>query len=153
MTDSNSKTYIEWKHITSGVNDIKEQLEFSNWTPDIIIGVANGGVIPATLLAKQLGLPVRTIIVQLRDGITEDLRSLRDSLWDKWSNQRILIVDDINDTGATLNRIIDEIKECPVDVKTAVLYTKVSSRFNVNYYFEDCSYGGWLVFPWEDAEC
>jgi xanthine phosphoribosyltransferase len=69
------------------------------------------------------------------------------------SGKKILFVDDINDTGATLNWIKDNWLFDPItwgdQIRTAVIHSKVESAFTVNYKTDIISQDIWIVYPWE----
>lgn len=150
MGSNFNKSYVTWKEVEEGVFDIVDQLR--EWKPDVIFGLSNGGVVPATLIAKYYNVPVRTVVIQLRDGIIEDLGSFRSSLWEEYANMNVLVVDDINDTGSTFNTLLGNIDHYPTTIKTAVLHSNIGSKFTVDVTsvvldkeFDDV----WIVYPWE----
>jgi xanthine phosphoribosyltransferase len=153
-----------------------------NWRPDYIVGVTRGGAIPAVILSHLLDIPMRPLEVSLRDGgeCVSDLGMAEDALgyvpseeqavinsrWDISKKKNILIVDDINDTGATFNWIKQDWpsgcfpnEETAWDsvwgknVRFAVLTNNLSSTFDdVNYYGSEVNKSEedvWLVYPWE----
>lgn len=84
-----------------GINTkIKQDL----WKPDIIIGIANGGSIPSALFSKIMNIPCKIVTVQLRDGSIKETLNVEE-IYDTYG-KNILIVDEINDTGETLNWIL-----------------------------------------------
>ena len=172
------KIYYHWKDIQGAVLDLARQIQSSNWRPDYIVGITRGGLIPANLLSQYTGIPMETLKVQLRDGSESE-----SNLWmaeDAFGYHRtddlpgssnphlrknILIVDDINDSGATIKWIIKDWSDgcLPNDtawnevwhknVKFAVLTNNLASESEIDYYCwevnkaeEDC----WLVYPWEE---
>lgn len=150
MTDSSFKD-ISWQDVCDCITQIEHSLSVDQWKPDMIVGIANGGVIPATLLSKRLSIPVRTAIVQLRDGsIQERNHDVEIAIR---NGKNVLFVDDINDTGATLQHIkdtwyIDE--SCwGNNVRTAVLHTKFATRFGTDYQTYTFDSDTWVVYPWE----
>lgn len=173
------KIYYDWKDIEGAVLDIARQLYNSNWHPDYIVGLTRGGLVPANLLSQYTGVKMHTLNVSLRDGdggesncwMAEDAFGYdSDPSTGIKSNadlkKKILIVDDINDSGATLNWIKEDWRASCLpnavdwnyvwgnNVRTAVLTHNVSSEFKdpdyyvweVNKAEDDC----WLVYPWEE---
>lgn len=158
------KVYYSWQQVQGAVLEISRQMSIHNWKPDYIVGITRGGAIPAVLLSQYTGIPMRPLQVSLRDhgDCVSDLGMAEDA----FANKQILIVDDINDTGATVNWIKkDWPSGCfPNDakwnsvwgdnVRFAVLTHNQSSEFkdpdysvwSVNKAEDDC----WLVYPWED---
>jgi hypoxanthine phosphoribosyltransferase len=177
------KVYYTWKDVQGACLDIAKQMNVHNWRPDYIVGLTRGGLVPANLLSQYTDIKMHTLNVSLRDGHESE-----SNLWmaedafgyiqqeDREKNggltssskyrKKILIVDDINDQGSTINWIKkDWQNSClPNDpawdeiwgdnVRFAVLTHNWSSTFKdpdyyvweVNKKEEDC----WLVYPWEE---
>ena len=96
------KRYVSWEQHTKLVNEILRQMAKDRWTPDIVVGISRGGLLPAKMISQYLEKPLEIVKISLRnEGICEsNLALVEDAL----KMKRILIVDDINDTGA--NNII-----------------------------------------------
>jgi hypoxanthine phosphoribosyltransferase len=176
------KIYYSWSDVEGACLELSRQMFDHDWKPDYIVGITRGGAIPAILLSQYMGIPCETLKVSLRDGGTpesnlwmaedafgyvpaEDQQVLG-SRWDPSYRKNILIVDDINDSGATINWIMkDWASGCMPreetvwshvwhnNVRFAVLTNNLSSQAHVDYYTwevnkaeDDC----WLVYPWED---
>jgi xanthine phosphoribosyltransferase len=130
--------------------NIHQQLTEQQWQPQVILGLNRGGCIPAIYLSHKLDVPHHVLNVSLRDHAdTPDLHTLEKVYaWQK----RVLIVDDINDTGATFNYIMNNFGK-PERLKFAViLHNTVSTYKDIDYKgyeinkLEDPR---WIVFPWE----
>ena len=177
-----NKHYYTWGHIEKMCIDIAMQMQKDNWKPDYIIGITRGGNVPATILSHMLGVRCEALKVSLRDDETdcesnawmaedafgyvpEEERAVTKSRWDVNRRKNILIVDDINDTGATLNWIK---KDWPAsclpnestwgtvwnkNVRFATLTENLASEFeSVNYSAHEVNKAEedvWLVYPWE----
>ena len=164
-----NKIYYSWQDINHQVAELAHQIIKSGWKPDYIVGLTRGGLTPAAMLSHFLGVKMHTLDVRLRDGDCE----LESNAWmaddafgyERDAPMKILIVDDINDTGATFEWIKkDWQSSCiPADpkwsgiwndtVKFAVLTNNLASPAKVDYAAkevnkeeEDC----WLVYPWEE---
>jgi len=153
-----------------------------NWRPDYIVGITRGGNVPATIISNMTGISCEALKVSLRDDsghgsetncwMSEDAFGYVSEDADKVTGgpleKKILIVDDINDTGATFNWIMEDWQaSClPNDpkwkkvwgnnVRFATLTDNASSNFEntvdytcheVNKAEEDV----WLVYPWENV--
>lgn len=164
-----NKIHYTWHDIENQVADIAVQLWKSDWKPDYIVGIHSGGSIPAVMLSKMLGIKSYTLDVRLRDGEGQGPESnawmSEDAFGYNDSPMRILIVDDINDSGATFNWIKNDwpgscLPNSPKwdsiwhkSVRFAVLTNNIGSTQTVDYHSveinkneNDC----WVVFPWEE---
>lgn len=111
------KRYIKNDHIKSYVLDIIKQMYKDNWRPDYIVGITRGGLYPAIMLSHYLDIKMYTLDVRLRDGIdspesnywmAENAYGIFQQGVGYESTHNILIMDDINDTGATFQWIVDD---------------------------------------------
>ena len=172
-----NKIYYTWSDVEHHTQEILRQIHADAWRPDYVVGLTRGGLVPANLISQYLGCRMETLKVSLRDGSQQESNCWMaedafgyggddgypaDSL-----KKNILIVDDINDSGATLNWIRNDwMSSCfstsPVwdhiwghNVRVAVLVDNESSKSEIpvsysavdlNKAEEDC----WIVFPWEE---
>jgi xanthine phosphoribosyltransferase len=161
------KVYVSWNDVQRQVQELVRQMWLDRWTPDYVVGITRGGLVPANLISQYLDCPMETLKVRLQDGEAEECES---NLWmaeDAFNGKNILIVDDINDSGATLNWIRrDWTSSClPGDerwnslwgdnVRIATLYDNESSECitDVDYSAEVINKFNdpqWIVFPWEE---
>ena len=168
------KTYISHlKHqnlVASIIRDITSAED--EWKPDYVVGITRGGLIAANLISQYFNIPMETLNVSLRDNggnigpesncwMSEDAFGYNDE-----EPKNILIVDDINDEGNTLQWIKDDWRtSClPNDpewnniwgnnVRVAVVINNEASSFKeisysamtINKQEDPC----WIVFPWEE---
>lgn len=174
------KKYYDYVHIHDMVNKISFQMYKDSWRPDYIVGLTRGGLIPAVIMSNTLNIPMHTLKVNLRDHVegsesnlwmAEDAFGYGGSFEDKpvideYKQKNILIVDDINDTGATLDWIINDWQSSCLpnsphwadvwgnNVRFAVLVDNLSSNFSrkVNYSAKEINKAEedvWIVYPWE----
>ena len=167
------KIYYSWQDVQGACLDIARQLNNSNWRPDYIVGITRGGLVPAVLLSQYLEIPMQSLDVSLRDGgeCVSNLSMAEDAFGYNAANvgdplcKNILVVDDINDSGATIAWIKEDWQSgcLPNDarwdcvwgynVRFATLTNNLASKETVDYSIwevnkaeNDC----WLVYPWED---
>ena len=158
------KRHYSWEQLEGAVLELARQINASNWTPDYIVGINRGGVVPANMLSQYLGIEMHVIHVSLRDHVHTE-----SNCWlanDAFESENILIVDDINDTGETFNWIKkDWQSNCiPTDsrwlndvwhenVKFATIFNNLGSAAEVDFAVEEIDKRDedvWIVFPWED---
>jgi uncharacterized protein len=164
-----NKIYYTWTDTERQVSEILRQITIDDWRPDYVVGLTRGGLVPANLISQYLGCRMETLKVSLRDGAEQEsnLWMAEDAFGHGMPPKRILIVDDINDSGATLNWIREDWQSScfPKDkrwkdvwgsnVRVAVLVDNESSksRVPVDYNAVDINKADkdvWIVFPWED---
>jgi hypoxanthine phosphoribosyltransferase len=170
------KIFYTWKDVETAANAIMSDLVADRWRPDYIVGITRGGLPLALLLSHRLDVRLETLKVKLRDAAPDE--SCETNCWmadDAYgygtpslpaTRKKILVVDDINDTGATFNWIKkDWQSSCrPEDpawtdqiwggnVRFAVMTANLSSEFDsVSYYWHEVNKAEddvWLVYPWE----
>ena len=172
------KIYYSWQEIEAQTQEILRQLQRDAWRPDYVVGLTRGGLVPATLISQYLEVPMECLKVSLRDSehgpesnlwMAEDAFGyvMHDPMCSGNGRKKILIVDDINDSGATLNWIKndwpsgclpndkrwEEVWGNNVRVATLVDNEASKSELKISYSAVDLNKADedvWIVFPWED---
>ena len=180
-----NKQYYTYNDLHDTALDIVLQMYKDNWQPDYIVGINRGGLPLALRISHLTNVRMYTLDVCLRDGgdigpesncwMAEDAFGYvyepdRDDVYGKATSdpaekKKILIVDDINDTGATFNWIKQDWQNgCLPDhpnwdtvwgqnVRFAVMTENLSSEFGeVAYSWHEVNKAEndvWLVYPWE----
>lgn len=184
MTTKNKIIELSNKNVRKYVQKIIRQL--GDWRPDYVVGITRGGLIPATMLSHYLDVPMHALNISFRDadlGPESNLWMAEDAYGyvpyegtelpapadrvttDFGVRKNILIVDDINDSGRTLNWIKqDWASGClPNDpawanvwgnnVRFATIVNNDASEFtDVDYVgmtINKLEEPSWVVFPWE----
>ena len=62
------KIYINYEQMQGHASNIIHQMNKAQWSPDYIVGITRGGLLPAVLLSQYLDVPMYTLRVSLRDG-------------------------------------------------------------------------------------
>ena len=159
-----NKLILTDKDLKKLVSNICRELAVENWKPDYIVGISRGGCVPAVMLSHYLDIPMHPLKVSLRDGgeCVSDCVMAEDA----FQGKKILIVDDINDTGATFNWIMNDWpRSClPNDpnwtstwnnnVRFAVLVDNLSSECLVKMDYSGIEINKsendvWVEFPYE----
>lgn len=126
----------------------------AEWCPDYLLGIGRGGLVPAVYLSHATGIALLSI-----DHSTQ-VPPFGNDLLQRIAAQtaggtRIVIVDDINDSGrtiATLRRTIAEFGGDAAYLRVAVLIDNLSSIERVDYraeFIDRRTDARWFVFPWE----
>ena len=168
------KHYYTWQDVERMCVSIVNQMYADNWRPDYIVGITRGGNVPATIISNMTSIRCEALKVALRDGdshqesncwMAEDAFGYFQQGHEQ-EGKNILVVDDINDTGATFNWIMQDWKAgcLPNDpkwnnvfgnnVRFATLTENGASEFDkVNYTCHEINKEEedvWLVYPWEN---
>jgi hypoxanthine phosphoribosyltransferase len=149
-----SKVYYSWADIDGMMADITQQMAKNMLKPHVVLGPSRGGLPLGVMLSHYFDIPFHGFEWQTRDGNLEDSGTLI-HLLSKYKDKRIVVIDDINDTGKTLQGIHDIVIEEGMDrnVKYVALLEKMSSDFEVNINaktLDEYEEKNWIVFPYEE---
>lgn len=148
---------VSWEEIEKHCNTLKEKILSSAIKFDTILCVGRGGMIPSRILSEKLNIPdIRFVSVKLYREIGTKGRIQYDgNNIGNIHNKNVLIVDDILDSGETIDHVINteigrkSVQDIPYSFKVATLYCKMDNIRKPSYYAEDVPRHIWLVFPWE----
>jgi len=125
------KIKIEWNEYQKMVNVLYNQIKQNGKEYDTIIALPRGGLPLATSLAHKLG--IKNIDTYLRP---------------KYFKSKILLVDDISDSGKTLEPYLE--LNCDIDV--ACLCYKPQTEIIPKYFAKVYNNDEWIIFPWENED-
>ncbi|MDI6820271.1 MAG: phosphoribosyltransferase [Candidatus Hodarchaeaceae archaeon] len=140
-----------WHEVEKAVAALANALR-RGYDPDVIVGVARGGLIPAVRLSHLLGdKMLRIIHVKYYKGVNLR-REEPELLADVGKLEgKVLVVDDVADTGTTLEFVVRHLKERGAkEVRVATVAWKPHSRIKPDFYVFETD--KWIVFPWEEME-
>jgi hypoxanthine phosphoribosyltransferase len=142
---------MTWEDVGTAVDELAAQIQAAEFIPDAVLALARGGLPAGGALAYALGVKtMATLNVEFYTGVDErldeplllppvpDLTVLR--------SERLVIVDDVADTGRTLALARDFCAEHVADVRTAVLYEKPQSVVRADFVWRRTD--KWINFPW-----
>jgi len=158
-----NKLTLGWQDVQYSVQEILRQMQKHDWQPDVVIGVDRGGLPISTMISHYLGVPHEAVKVSLRDNPqTESL------LWapeDAIAGKKILLVDDINDSGATQQWLMEDWASSVAGVEpdfiskhwhTTIRFAALVDNEASNQYTDYCGMSVnkaendiWIDFPWE----
>jgi|TARA_R100000008_G_scaffold49292_1_gene29413 hypoxanthine phosphoribosyltransferase len=156
-----SKIKLSWESIEQDVSLLTKKAK--DFHPTCILGVANGGMIPATLLAKLLKVD-KLLSCNLKSyqddaprsgphNINDVVKQISFPTQDELMRERVLVVDDLVDTGLTLQKIYNNFvlynDQYNINWDFATLYYKPKTSFMPDYTVRQFDNDAWIVFPWE----
>lgn len=144
---------LTWQTFGDATRVLSQQIAESGYRPDTILTIARGGLLAASAIAYGLNVKnIAVINVEYYTGVNERLDfpvvlpQPLDGL--DLSTSRMLIVDDVNDTGSTLNAVHEYLKGRVAETRTAVIYEKPRSAIRCEYVWKATD--RWIDFPWSD---
>ncbi len=158
------KMIVGWEEYKKIVEKLAIEVH-KNYEPTVLIGIMRGAAPIIDILSRILKLPIAYIVIQSYSGKgLEDqqgqLMFAREisSLADNKDFNKVLLIDDLSDTGLTLNKSIEWLKnygptkDYIKEVKTACLWKKKSSKFEPDFCSIRLSSDPWIVQPTEHYE-
>lgn len=140
--ETSSKEYCSWEEVGILTKTIAQKIRNSNKKYDAILGITNGGIIPARVLAKELEVSdIQFIPIRNKKLYTKVIPILS-------KDKKYLIVDEIYDTGETLSKVDNVLKTFDCD------FAFLMSRYRYTgkpfaYVGKILNHSKWVVFPWE----
>ena len=130
MIEVDKKEHYYWADIEKITDDLSKKILELYVRPIYICGIPRGGLIPAVLLSHKTGIPYQQISTV--------------GTYVKANFSHVLFVDDICDSGNTLEKIKKTYNECRI----LTLLTKESASIQPDIYWRttECE---WAIFPWE----
>jgi len=154
-TQAEDRENLTWQGFGDACRQIAEQIADSGWMPDLIVAIARGGMLPAGAISYALGVKANGAInVEFYTGLEPEILEPYMDI-SSLEGKRVLIVDDVADSGKTLKLIMDLISEkglsmggdsAKVDARSATIYLKPTSIIKPDYVFKQTD--KWINFPW-----
>jgi hypoxanthine phosphoribosyltransferase len=141
-------THPSFDNIEHALKQMTDKLDKINFQPDLIVGLARGGLTPAVILSHSLNVKMAALFYSAKGGRGDD-RNHDNKLPRYPGHKRILFVDDITDSGHTLKEVYDFYHD-KYDIKTATLYHKEGSIIKPDItWWEIPKDSPFITFPWE----
>jgi len=152
--ESSIKCYnLSWGAANRLARVLAHKVIKSGYEPDIILGIARGGLVPARMVCDLLLQNDLISITTQHWGIATNLGKARIKFSlpheADISGKRVLVVDDVADTGDSISITMEYLKERkPLEVRTAVFHYKTCSTLIPDYYGEKLKEWNWIIYPW-----
>jgi len=147
-------TKVSWEEVQQDASLLAEKIRTAGFIPEVLIGIASGGLVPLALLAKEFrNAKVTTIVAKSYEGTTQkeiEVGGLPDL---DLSNKKVLLVDEIADHGTTLMKVTEALnaKYQIGELRSAVLVmNKANCVHRPDFAIRETE--EWIQFPWEKEE-
>ena len=144
-----NKLWYKWDEMRRDVNTLCRNITLDKFDPQVIVGLSRGGLTAGVMMSHWFQKPFKPVKASIRDFPDwEDYMP-------KKTDERVLIVDDICDSGETFVKIQEHLKDAtnlPVEVRFASLWWNNECEFKPHYYVQECAKDTediWIHFPWE----
>jgi len=158
------KLIVSWEEYNSTVEKLAISIDESGYEPTLLVGIMRGGAPMIDLLSRVFKLKCSYLAVESYSGkgiedeqgnivFSREMSSIAQNM-----GGRILLCDDLSDTGITLNKSVDWLRKYePIkgkieDIKTATLWKKKKSTFEPDFCAVRLKDNPWIVQPFEHYE-
>lgn len=135
-------------------NELVKKIRKSKLKPEILIGIARGGLVVTRIISDIMGIfSVAILGVGFYKGINETKKEpiLTQELHVELSNKKVLLIDDVSDSGRSFEFAVEYLQKRKLQsLQTAALHYKPHSIFKPDFYVKETS--KWIVYPWEYME-
>ncbi len=148
---SPDREILGWHEFGEASRELAAQVHESGFVPDMVVAIARGGLLLAGSVAYALDVKsCGAINVEFYTGVELRLDEpvLLSPMLDTPSvaGQRVLLVDDVSDSGRTLAMVLELLLSAQADVRSLCLYSKPETLLEPDYVWRKTS--KWIAFPW-----
>jgi hypoxanthine phosphoribosyltransferase len=147
--------FPSWEEIYENIKEIAKKIKNDSYQPDIVIALSRGGFVPARVICDLMIIKDLVSVKVDHWGITaakDGKAHLRYPINADLSGKKVLIVDDITDTGESMMITKEFVKKLnPREIRTATIFHIKTSRFIPDYYSKKIDWI-WVIWPWNYVE-
>lgn len=147
---------ISWSAFYRLCQILASRINDSGYRPDLIVAIGRGGWMPARVLADFFGVMDLTgfNIVHYRGSHMEPEARIKYPLSVDLDDRRVLLVDDVSDSGDTFELALNHIGKhgAPEKIRTAALHHKIASRCVPDFCAARIVKWRWIIYPWALCE-
>ena len=157
LTEDGRHLYVSYDEYHNLIEKLAIKVHQSGWAFDTILCLARGGMRPGDILSRIFNVPLAimsTSSYRAEDGTVQGHLDIAHYITTPKGQiaGRVLLVDDLADTGVTLQAVVDLLRRSyqPIaELRTAVIWTKGCSTFQADYSVEDLPTNAWIHQPFE----
>jgi uncharacterized protein len=151
----NERENLTWQDFGDASRDLAKAIAADGFDPDLILSIARGGLFLAGSLGYALAVKnLHVMNVEFYDGVgtTLDMPVMLPPVPSAvdFSAKKVLIADDVADSGRTMELVQSFIADHVEDVRTVVIYEKPQSVISCNYVWKHTD--RWINFPWSSQD-
>ena len=159
LTEDGKHLYVSYDEYHSLIEKLAIRIHQTGWQFDIILCLARGGMRPGDILSRIFDKPLAIMstssyraeagTIQGRLDLAKYITMPKGEL-----AGRVLLVDDLSDSGVTLRAVVDRLRGMPSisELRSAVIWTKGVSSYTPDYYVEHLPTSPWIHQPFEDYD-
>jgi hypoxanthine phosphoribosyltransferase len=159
LTDDGHHLYVSWDEYHMLTERLALKVHSSGWEFDQILCLARGGLRPGDVLSRVFDKPLAIMstssyrsdagTIQGRLDMAKYITMPKGEL-----SGRVLLVDDLADSGVTLKAVVDRVRSNPAisELRSAVIWTKGVSSYTPDYYVELLATSPWIHQPFEEYD-
>ena len=159
LTDDGKHLYVSWDEYHRLIEKLALKVHASGWEFDQILCLARGGMRPGDVLSRIFDKPLG---IMSTSSYRDDGGTLQGRLdMAKYITMpkgelsgRVLLVDDLADSGVTLRAVVDRLRAVPAitELRSAVLWVKGVSTYTPDYFVESLPTSPWIHQPFEEYD-
>ena len=159
LTEDGRHLYVSWDEYHMLIERLALKVHASGWAFDQILCLARGGMRPGDVLSRVFDKPLAIMstssyradagTIQGRLDIAKYITMPKGEL-----AGRVLLVDDLSDSGVTLRAVVDRLRETAAiqELRSAVIWMKAVSTYTPDYYVEQLPTSPWIHQPFEEYD-
>jgi hypoxanthine phosphoribosyltransferase len=159
LTDDGKHLYVSWDEYHMLTERLALKVHNSGWDFDQILCLARGGMRPGDVLSRVFDKPLAIMstssyradagTIQGRLDIAKYITLPKGEL-----AGRVLLVDDLSDSGVTLQAVVERLRGMPAirELRSAVIWVKGGSAYTPDYYVEALPTSPWIHQPFEEYD-
>ena len=160
LSDDGKHLYVSYDEYNNLIEKLAIQVHQSGWEFDTILCLARGGLRPGDILSRVFDKPLAimsTSSYRAEAGTQQGNLDIAHYITTPKGEVagKVLLVDDLADSGHTLNAVIDLLKnnyKAITELRSAVIWTKAVSVFTPDYTVEFLPTNPWIHQPFEDYD-
>jgi len=155
------KKYVTWQEVDEACVWMHEGIitTMGGTKPDCVVALTRGGLVPGTIISHLMNIPL--VPVSYTSSVGNGSKTMYSDMelqpisgiHTDYSNYRILVVDEICDSGHTLFEVVKFYESMGYDVVTATIHHKTGAVITPDVFHTVISdEDQWIVYPWEASD-